>query len=190
MTKVIIAHGIFGDQHEHWFPWLKTELEKLGHEVWCETLPSPAAPQREAWAGVLAEQLQPDCVVIGHSLGVPAALRALEASPDSIKAFYSVAGFVTTPDNEFTDLMRNFTDEPFNFMRLSQQCEKWYVWTADDDPYLGINYSKDIINGLLLAETDEKRLSWRVFPERNHLGTWEGSNGKFEELLDSIQNHL
>ena len=190
MTKIIIAHGIFGDKNEHWFPWLKTELEKLGHQVWCETLPTPESPQPEAWTQTLAQQLEPGSIVVGHSLGVPASLRALESSAVSLKAFYSVAGFVKTPMNEFTNLMRDFTDEPFDFMRLSQQCEQWHIWTADDDPYLGIAYSKDIINGLALAETEDKRLSWRVFPERNHLGTWEGSNGQFSELLDSIQNHL
>ena len=55
MRNIFIIHGSYGSPKENWFPWLKKELEKLGHRV---LVPQFLIPPREKW----------DAATSGHSL--------------------------------------------------------------------------------------------------------------------------
>ena len=53
MKNYFIIHGSFGDSKEHYLPWLKNELEKLG-EVVCVDFPIGVGVQTfESWSKVL-----------------------------------------------------------------------------------------------------------------------------------------
>ena len=41
MATVFIIHGSYGHPGENWFPWLKDELEKIGHRVCVPQFPCP-----------------------------------------------------------------------------------------------------------------------------------------------------
>ena len=47
--NVFIIHGIYGNPNENWFPWLKTELEKKGHEAIAPKFPTPIGQSLESW---------------------------------------------------------------------------------------------------------------------------------------------
>lgn len=53
MKNYFIIHGSFGDSHEHYLPWLKSQLEKSG-EVVCVDFPIGVGVQNfESWSKVL-----------------------------------------------------------------------------------------------------------------------------------------
>lgn len=81
--RIVLLHGYNANPGMNFHPWLKTELEKLGHEVVQPTLllsdePNPieCIKQLEEEVGVV----NPETIVLGHSLGGVVALRWLEAA--------------------------------------------------------------------------------------------------------------
>jgi predicted alpha/beta hydrolase family esterase len=47
--RVCIVHGFDASPSAHWFPWLKAALEREGHEVKLDQLPSAGKPEPEQW---------------------------------------------------------------------------------------------------------------------------------------------
>ena len=47
--RVIIIHGWESGPTEHWFPWLKSELEKNGFEVLTPQMPNTFFPRQAEW---------------------------------------------------------------------------------------------------------------------------------------------
>jgi len=42
--KAIIVHGWGGNPGEGWFPWAKSQLERLGYDVLIPAMPNPDSP--------------------------------------------------------------------------------------------------------------------------------------------------
>lgn len=82
MKNAIILHGITGRAGNHWQSWLHDELIKRGWKVKMPQMPLADHPDRASWLGVLkdlTEKVDPtNLVIIGHSLGVVAALDYIE----------------------------------------------------------------------------------------------------------------
>ncbi|MFH1193834.1 MAG: alpha/beta hydrolase, partial [bacterium] len=95
MKTAFIIHGALGDPNENWFPWLKSELERLGFAVYVPAFPtSPKTQTLENWLKVFEEHkdhLDEDTIVIGHSLGPIFLLTILEQIKKPIRAAYFIA---------------------------------------------------------------------------------------------------
>jgi predicted alpha/beta hydrolase family esterase len=184
--KVIILHGYGSSKNDHWFPWLKSELESRGYEVWCESLPNTDAPDPEEWTSVILAQLKEDAIVIGHSLGIPAGLNALRRFDGTIRAFFSVAGFAQPLELDFAEKINSFVlehSEPEPGLKprleiLQNNCKNFHILDSTNDPYVPISCGDFLTDGLAALRY--------TFQNRNHLGTWDYSGGKFEELLSLI----
>jgi uncharacterized protein len=98
MKKLYIIHGYGSGSTNNWFPWLKSEVEKLGVEVIVPDMPHSDAPQFSEWLShIQAQVINPDeeTFFVGHSLGCITIIQYLNnCNPDTrIGGAVFVAGF-------------------------------------------------------------------------------------------------
>ncbi|MFA6888477.1 MAG: alpha/beta hydrolase [Candidatus Woesearchaeota archaeon] len=184
MTTVFIFHGTAGYPSENWFPWLKQKLELLDCKVIVPQFPTPKNQTPETWFKVFDKHKQDftsDIILVGHSLGGAFLLRVLEKSNVNIKSAF----FVSTPvgvlpiKNYETD--KPFIDNPFNWTKIKQNCDHFFVFHSDNDPYVCLENGKELSNQLGVG---------LIFvPGCGHFNTAAGFD-KFELLLEKMKKIL
>jgi len=152
MATVFIIHGAYGNPQENWFPWIKHELEKLGHTVIVPQFPTPENQTLENWAKVFSKyekNIHEDSVMIGHSIGTAFILDVLERIDKKIKATVSVAGFASELGNPAFDMLnRTFIDKPFDWKKIRNHCKEFYTYHSDNDPYVPLKYGQALAKKL------------------------------------------
>jgi uncharacterized protein len=138
--KAIIIHGAYGNSEENWIPWLKSELEKKGYEVFAPNFPTPEGQSLKNWLKVFEEYekfLGPDTVLVGHSLAPAFILSVLEKSQNSVLACFFVSGFTGKLNNpKFDKINQSFTEKTFDWKKIKSRCRNFVVFASDNDPYV------------------------------------------------------
>lgn len=182
MPNVIIIYGTGGNPEGNWFPWLKSELEKLDYKVFVPEFPTPKNQSLENWLDVFKnyeQYLNKDTTVIGHSLGAAFILNILEKLNHPIKSAFLVSGFLGLLNNpEFDELNKTFTIKPFNWDKIKNNCTRFYVINSDNDPYVPIEKGEE------LAEKLNVRLD--IIKNAGHINSESGYD-KFKLLLEKIK---
>lgn len=149
VNNAVIIHGWGANSDSNWFPWLKTELEKENFMVNVPNFPKTENPCLTEWLEHFTKKVEinKNTILIGHSLGVPFILRALENlnKNKKIKASYLVSGFerpLAIPE------IVNFVDKPFLWEKIVSSSEKFFVINSDNDPYITIDIGKDLAKNL------------------------------------------
>ena len=135
----LIIHGIYGNPEENWFPWLKKELEKNGHEVIIPKFPTPIGQTLESWLKVMKkydDKINQDTILIGHSLGAAFILDYLEQADKEIRTAILVAGYHESLENPFKKLNKTFVERKFNWTKIIENCENFIVIGSDNDEYI------------------------------------------------------
>ena len=184
MTNVFLIHGSYGYPEENWLPWLKNELEKLGYTVYVPKFPTPEGQILDNWLNVFEEYkryLDTSSIIIGHSCGVAFILNLLERINHPIKAAFLVAGSVGLLHNEFDKVSSTFTDKPFNWEKIRNNCKKFYVFHSDNDPYVPLKHGEELA----------KNLGVKLILVKNagHFNEMAGYT-KFDLLLEKIKEEL
>ena len=181
MVNLFIIHGITGSSQENWFPWLKGKLELLGVNVIIPDFPNPDNPKLFEWLDHFKQYhsyFDENSIVVGHSLGTPFLLSLLEKH--RVKAAFFVAGFSSLPNNQFKDKMSNFIKD-FDWKKIKENCEIFYVFHSDNDPYVSIDKAEELKEKLQAELT--------IVPNAGHFNTAAGYD-KFELLLKKIKEKL
>ena len=140
--KVVIFHGTGGSPESNWFPWIKDELEKLGHEVYIPKMPTPENQSIETWRKATQEQVpftfNKDTILVGHSLGAVWIAEILSFDrPEPVKATFFVSGFLDDLGNEWFDSRNHeFTHYLFKWDNIRRTMGSAYVLHGDNDPYV------------------------------------------------------
>jgi len=116
--KYVLLHGFKGRSDGSKMVWLKSELEKMGHEVIVPALPNPDEPSEDEQvaAALAAADYDENTILFGLSLGAVVAMKVVEKLKSPIKGLVLAGGFVD----------RNFKDKPRNF-------DKRFKWEFDGE---------------------------------------------------------
>ena len=91
------------------------------------------------------DKIDEETVFIGHSLGPAFILNILEKIDVKVKACFFVAGFAGLLGNEkFDEINKSFVDKEFDWKKIHENCEQFYVINSTDDPYVPIIQGKKI----------------------------------------------
>lgn len=175
-----IIHGIYGHPHENWFPWLKKELETQGYEVIVPKFPTPLDQSLESWLRVFSQyenKINEETILIGHSLGAAFILDYLEQTNKKIKVAFLVAGYHKLVNNEFDELNKTFVGRKFDWNKIKQNCEKFFIVASDNDPYIPLEINKELAK--ILNE------DLQIIHNGGHLNKKAGFD-KFPKLLETV----
>jgi len=184
MANIFIIHGINGTPEENWFPWLKEKLEAQGHRVFVPAFPHTEKPLLQEWSDAFSaneKHLDDHTILVGHSLGGAFLLRLLERIQKPVLASFLVAPVPGPLKNEFDPLMETFSHHPFDIDRIRKNCPRFFVYHADNDPYIPLENVQQLSKNL--------KAEFRLMPGGGHLNAKAGY-ASFEALLKDIEQVL
>ncbi|MCX2454022.1 alpha/beta hydrolase [Pedobacter sp. PLR] len=140
--QVYIVHGYMASVKDHWFEWIKTELEKEGIPVHILAMPDSGKPQPEAWINHLKENVKitGETYFVGHSLGCISLLLYLNRYKLKTSGMILVAGFL----EQLKDIpeLDSFLEEQISTTALIQNVPKRLVIAAIDDDVVPFELTK------------------------------------------------
>ncbi len=182
MKTCFIVHGSFGNNKEHYLPWLKGSLEKLGFKVIMPSYPIGVGVQcYEAWKKVLDQHkklIDENTIFVGRSIAPIFIVKYILENNLHIKALYSISGF----NNAFIDHGEyDSVNESFyvkDITGFKNLCDKRLCIISENDPFVKYDYligfAKDISAEVLNIK------------DGGHFNTDSGYT-KFEKLLEIIK---
>jgi predicted alpha/beta hydrolase family esterase len=181
MSRVLILHGLNGNEPAHWQTWLAEALAAEGHDVAYPDLPACTEPCPDRWGAALDRQLRrlgragaDERVVVCHSLGCILWLRhcarGLTDAADHVL-------LVAPPGPGFDELGRFFPFE-VTAAQVAAAATRTQLICSDDDPWCPGGAAGRY--GAPLA------LPTQVLPGTGHLNVASG-HGPWPEVADLVR---
>ncbi len=179
--KIILLHGNGGSTvDDNWFPYAKSEFEKLGFKVISKTFPDNKLARQEYWLPFLKDELKANenTILIGHSSGAVATLRFAEAN----KIYGSVIiGATYTDLGEESEKVSGYFDKPWNWEAIKNN-QNWTIqFASTDDPYIPITEPRYI--------HDKLNTEYHEFTNKGHFG-WDTKLKIFPELINVVKEKV
>jgi hypothetical protein len=155
MKRVFIIHRWEGGPEDDWRPWIKTELEQLGYQVFVPEMPDTDAPVIEKWVDRLAEVVgAPDLETyfIGHSIGCQTIMRYLETVNTEVGGALFVAGWFNLgnlEDEDTKEVAKPWMENPINLEKVKSVLPKSILLISKDDPYNCFEENLDKFNQIV-----------------------------------------
>lgn len=182
MANIFLIHGAYGNPDENWLPWLKEELEKLGHNVYVPKFPTPEGQSLKSWLDAFRDYekyVDEASIFVGHSLGPAFILHILEKH--KARAAFLVAGFISKLGKDEFDSINSAFFKDFDWESIRNNCKKFYVYNSDNDPYVPVTKAGELAEKLKIDVIEIEGAGH--FNEK-------GGYKKFDILLDNIKNEL
>jgi uncharacterized protein len=179
MKNALILHGTDSNSSDNWFPWLKTELEKLEYKIWVPNLPHAKKPNIKRYNKFILSnknwKFNNESIIIGHSSGAVAILGLLEVLPEKIvvNKCFLVGSFI---NDLGWDSLKELFLKPFDFEKIKKHSKEFIFIHSDNDPYCPLDHAKYLaekLNGKLII--------------KNGQGHFSGKEIKVPLILDNLK---
>ncbi len=181
MIKAILIHGNGGGSPtDNWFPYLKTELEKIGIKTEAPQFPDPFLARASYWLPFLKDTLKADAntIIIGHSSGAIAAMRYAEKN--QLLGSVLVGSYHTDLGIE-NEKISGYFDTPWDWNAIKQN-QKWIIqFAAINDPWIPIAEAR-LVHEKLNTDYHES-------PDQGHFGG-DYYKKTFPEALEAIKSKI
>lgn len=186
MKRAVILHGTDASPDMNWFPWMRTQLEAHGYEIWVPQLPESHTPNRQVYNDFLFGQGWDftDNVVIGHSSGAVSVLNLLQDERCPHIATGVMIGVWARADGlkdgspqdaeQFKDL---FPSEGFDFAKIKANADNFLYLHGSDDPYCPIGQARWI--------SQQMGGDFIEIPNGHHLGA---RYKELPQLVDALES--
>ena len=175
--KVIFIHGNGGSSpDDHWFPYLKTELEKLGLQVIAQQFPDSIKARSFYWLPFLKDVLNADenSIIVGHSSGALCAMRF--AQSNKILGSVLIAAMHTDLGIQ-SERLSGYFDTPWDWQKIKDN-QQWIIqFASTDDPWIPICEPRFVHQKL--------NSQYHEYTNQGHFGD-DRNKKEFPELLAAI----
>lgn len=181
--KFVILHGTSSNSSSNWFPWLKTELERLGHEVWVPNLPDADAPKIDVYNKFLTSSGWDfnNNVIIGHSSGSVAINGLLQSLSDDTQIDTGILVGTFKGDLGWDSL--HGVNIPFDYKKIKDKARHFIVVHSDNDPYCPLEGAKWI--------SSELDAEFVLLPQMQHFSyELDKRFSEFPELMEIIKTKV
>jgi len=151
LKRAVLLHGTDGTPESGWLPWLKSELENRGYQVWVPELPNNHTPNYRVYNDFLLKDWDfTDNLVVGHSSGAVSVLNLLmdERCPH-IKTGVLVGAWSDSKaagleDGDFEDdqFKDTFPPDGFDFATIKQKADNLLFVHGDNDSLCPLDQAK------------------------------------------------
>jgi len=148
MKKAFVVHGWGGGPETDWLPWLKSELEKRGYEIYVPEMPDTEVPVIEKWVSHLGSVVgtsDADTYFVGHSIGCQTILRYLETIDTKIGGAIFVSGWFDLENMESKEeetTAKPWIETPINLDKVKRVLPHSTLIISDNDPYGAFELNK------------------------------------------------
>jgi predicted alpha/beta hydrolase family esterase len=187
MKKAVFLHGTDGAPDDHWFPWLRKQLENSGYEVFAPTLPENHTPNWNVYEAFLKQSGWDftDNLLIGHSSGTTTILNLLMSDWfPKVKASVLVGTFLNEKLTKTADWYEpgqfdHLFVQDFDIEKIKSKCSKFIFVHGDNDHACDYNDAKDFCH----------KVGGEFITIKNggHLGSSSGIT-KSPELINAMKN--
>lgn len=142
MRNIFIIHGSYGHPEENWFPWLKKELEALGHNVIVPRFPihsdSTNNHRLNEWIdefGKYKNLVNDETIIVAHSRGCSFSLQLLPILNIKIDSMFLVGAFVDYDQwrPEVYTEYDSFQAKPYLWKKIRKMSDHIEVFQSTND---------------------------------------------------------
>ena len=170
MKRVFIVHRWDGSPQADWYPWLKSELEAKGFEVYVPAMPNSDRPEIKKWVSFLKKSVKnPDAETffVGHSIGCQTIIRYLSSLKLQVGGVVFVAGFFKLTgleSDEEKSIAQPWLETEIKVDKAKQNIGKSVAIFSDDDPYvpmINMKLFKDDLGSDIIIEGHKGHFTFR-----------------------------